>query len=242
MPVPGDTDTHDIIRPSHFLPVYQHLENLLNNLPSEFSPVNESMDSPARPDHAAWLKMAGILTRQALEPGNKAVGRPDGGTLPGHHEKMMANSTEALCSRLRLSKKEKHFVTGIIGNHSRPFHLYKAFKKKALTPKAVTRFFMSVETLAPYLLLLAFAGSRAGLVDRTSFWVFTRHMLHTYYKTYMPGKVCPPFVSGRDLITDFGLPPSPLFKRILARLEEGRLSGEIGNRTAALEMVRKFMP
>jgi hypothetical protein len=151
------------------------------------------------------------------------------------------NAVEAVCSRLRLSIKERNFINGIIRHYTRPFHLYNTFKRKLLTPKTVTRFFMDVGPLTPHLMLCAQAETRSVPFDPDAFSNFFKHILRAYNETYLPGKSCPPLVSGRDLMSVFGLPPSPLIQKVLTRLEEARLSGEVADRASALQMAEKMI-
>jgi len=216
-----------------FPPAYVHLESLLNHPPPGYPARGTGIEPSLPPNPAAWLKFANILACQ-----NR---RPDGGELPENHEKDMVDTARSICHRLRLSTKEDTFVTGIVANRNRPFYLHKAFKEEKLTPKAVTRFFMTAGPLAQHLLMFAMAEARSRSKDPESFSDFIQHMFRTYLETYLPAKARPPLVSGRDLMSIFGLQASPLFKQILARIEEGRLSGEITDRASALSVAEKMV-
>jgi poly(A) polymerase len=104
---------------------------------------------------------------------------------------------------------------------------------------------MAVESLAPPLLLHLLATARSASADLwknpKSLSDFVRYMLHAYHNTYLPRKARPPLVTGRDLQVVFGLSPSPLFKQVLTRIEEDRLSGEISDRTSALKIAEKMI-
>ena len=215
------------------IPAYTHLENLLNHPPPEFPGNTSDWGLPAFQDRVAWQKLAMLLTPCPEGPsGNdEAVDR-----------------AESVCQRLRLSTKEKTFVTCMVRNHAHLHHLHDLFRQKSLSPRAVAKFFMAVESLTPHLLLHLLATTRSASAhpDRNpaSLPDFVRHMLHAYRKTYRPRKSLPPFVTGRDLQMLFGIAPSPLFKQVLTRIDEGRLSGEIADRETALtfaaEMIQKF--
>jgi len=235
-PAPGDAVPNDACHRTRFLSAYRHLEKLLNHPPPGCPHHVAASDSPDPLKKAVWLKLALILIRHNFGPAIRTAGRPDGDAASGGRDKIMAAATEAVCCRLRLSARERDFVTGIVRHHSRPFHLHGAHVRGDLTPTRIARFFMAVGTLAPHLLLCTLAEARDIPRNGTSFSNFVRRMLHAYYETYLPGKARPPFVSGRDLVRVFGLPPSPLFQKILTRLEEGRLAGEITDRATALEI------
>ncbi len=215
---------------SQFPDAYRFLEHLLNNPPFDFPPDEIIARAP-------WLKFTNLLS---------LAGKYGGAHLP---EGESVSWTMDTCRRLRLSANEANFVSGIVAHRDRIPQLYEDFLKERLTRKAVTRFFMLVNALAPSLLLLTMAGTFESHPDRppeTSFSDFARYLLCAFYDTYLPKKAVPPFVTGRDLITVFGLSPSPFFNTILTRLEEERLSGEIADRQSALktagEIIQAFIP
>jgi hypothetical protein len=70
---------------------------------------------------------------------------------------------------------------------------------------------------------------------------FTAELLHTYAFAHTPRLHSPPPISGNDLIREFGLKPSALFKQILDSIEEERLSRSELGRAEALEMVRTYL-
>ena len=152
---------------------------------------------------------------------------------------------EKACGRLRLSRKEQHLLTDIVLLHKTPRHLYECQCKKMLDPRAITRFFMSGSVHTPHLLLYALAEAKSELSgnarNTNSFSDFILQLLRTYYETFLVRKKLPPLITGRDLISVFGLSPSADFRRILTRLKEERLSGNITDRESALAMIREMI-
>jgi hypothetical protein len=70
---------------------------------------------------------------------------------------------------------------------------------------------------------------------------FTAELLHTYAFAYTPRWRSPAPISGNDLIREFGLKPSALFKQILDSIDEERLArSELGH-AEALAMVRAYL-
>jgi len=51
----------------------------------------------------------------------------------------------------------------------------------------------------------------------------------------------PVLITGNDLINEFGLSPSPLFKKIIFKVEEAMLSNQINTRQEALSLVKKLL-
>jgi hypothetical protein len=78
--------------------------------------------------------------------------------------------------------------------------------------------------------------------DRDSGFInFCDDLLDAYIDYKDRQAAMPPLISGNDLISVFGLSPSPRFKHILNRVDEGRLSGELATRDQALKWVRAYL-
>jgi hypothetical protein len=78
--------------------------------------------------------------------------------------------------------------------------------------------------------------------DRSrAFIKFINQLLAEFETDFKPKKSMPPMINGHDLIHKFGLKPSPLFKKILDRLEEERLSKSEMSRQEALEFAKRLI-
>ena len=73
------------------------------------------------------------------------------------------------------------------------------------------------------------------------FSAFTQQMLTSYFQHFLPASSIPPLITGHDLITEFGLTPSPLFRKILGRVEESRLAGKVKDRAGALRIAANYI-
>jgi hypothetical protein len=107
------------------------------------------------------------------------------------------------------------------------------------------RFFRGAHAVLPDLLLNAAAdlmAEPAAPAGRSQdVRSFTAELLHTYAFVYTPRLQSPPPISGNDLMREFGLKPSALFKQILDSIEEERLLRRELGRAEALEMVRAYL-
>jgi hypothetical protein len=75
--------------------------------------------------------------------------------------------------------------------------------------------------------------------DRSrAFIKFANQLVAQFETDFKPKKSMPPLISGHDLKNNFGLKPSPLFKKILDRLEEERLSRSDMTRQDAEALVK----
>jgi hypothetical protein len=78
--------------------------------------------------------------------------------------------------------------------------------------------------------------------DRSrAFIKFSNQLFAEFETDFKPKKSIPPLITGHDLINKFGLNPSPLFKRILDRMEEERLSRSEMSQQEAEALVKKLI-
>jgi poly(A) polymerase len=66
-------------------------------------------------------------------------------------------------------------------------------------------------------------------------------MMHQFFYRFKPKIDEPPLITGRDLIHEFGLVPSPEFKTILNLVQEEKLTNKIKSRSEALAWVRDYL-
>jgi hypothetical protein len=96
----------------------------------------------------------------------------------------------------------------------------------------------------PYLLLHAGADmqgkSEAG-DTAANFSRFLDTLSERYFSLFLVKKSAAPLLTGQDLIDIFGLTPSPLFKDILQRVEEKRLSEEGIDRKSAMNFAKRLI-
>jgi hypothetical protein len=118
-------------------------------------------------------------------------------------------------------------------------------QKKTLTHKGVTRFFIKCGDITPALLLHTIADimAKRSTTDQANkaFMCFVTDMIRDYFYDFNCKIKEPPLITGRDLIHEFELTPSPLFKTILNLVQEETLTGTIKNRSEALAWVRDYL-
>jgi len=214
----------------HTMKAFYHLENILNNK------ITHSIDENTAP----LLKFA-ILLHDTGKPLVKKADN-DGNVHFYGHSKKGAEITKGISSRLKLSTKEKYFIDFIIRNHIDPLHLFVAKSEGTLTNKGITRFFIKCGDNTPCLLLHSIADIK-GKGDKANeeFIEFAKNMILKYFSEFMQRKKMPALITGNDLINKFGLSPSPLFKKIISKVEEARLSNQINTRQEALSLVKKIL-
>jgi hypothetical protein len=227
----------------HTMTAYSHLETILNDchnlLPEAYGQFEPCTDT----FKGAILKCSILL---------HDIGKPSARTTDGKgnihfygHGKKSADMTKIIVRRLRFSNHEETYLDFIIRNHIRPLFLFIAHQNKTLTQKGIARFFLKCGKYAPDLLIHTIADikGKGDIKDERNelFINFAREMVKYYFSYFQVEKSKPPLITGRDLISHFALTPSPLFKKILRRVEEERISNKIRRKDEAMLLVRKIL-
>ena len=223
----------------HTLDAYRKLEELLNH-PESLIPPN-LIDAVFHRIDRPLLKLS-ILLHDIGKPCTRT--EDSKGTIHFYgHEKAGAGLFRQIARRLTLSNKEADYVNRIIENHLRPLHLFTASRRQPLSRQSRVRFFMRCRDLCPALLVHAVADARAKTIPDASrpFAEFAAGLLNDFFLQFTPESVKPPLITGRDLIQELGLAPSPLFKKILLAVEEARLIQNNLTRSEALSLARNLL-
>jgi len=145
------------------------------------------------------------------------------------HDKIGAEIARDICRRLRLSRHQIERVVWLVSQHMRFAHLPKMRenKRKRLVR---TEGFNELKELCRIDCL----ASHRNL--STIEWVEN-------YQTYMPQEVLrpEPLLRGRDLI-ELGYSPGPLFSKILKKVEDLQLDGQVAEKEQARNFVLKRWP
>ncbi|MBU2520951.1 MAG: HD domain-containing protein [Proteobacteria bacterium] len=224
----------------HTMKAFYHLEKILNNYSDFLENINSRIVHSIDANTAALLKFA-ILLHDTGKPRVKKADSEGNVRFYGHSRKGV-EITENIASRIKLSTKDKKFIDFIIRNHVRPLHLFIAKRKGTLTNKGITRFFITCGDITPCLLLHSIADMKGkGDKGEKEFIDFAKNMISIYFLEFMPRKKISALITGNDLINEFGLSPSPLFKKILSSIEEARLLNQINTKQEALALVKDII-
>jgi poly(A) polymerase len=224
---------------------YGRLEELLKDpaktLPPTLEPYYQNLSDTVKAllkFCILWHDIGGL----ALEGQNAD---PSTDVSPAVNPARSAQMAQRLCKRYRFANRHTEYINLIIENQTRPFSLFSAYQSNTVTVKETTRLFMKCRAQTPALMLHALADmyGRQGKNSARgrAFLEFVIHLLQDRYTAFEAKAALPPLISGRDLIDEFELAPSPLFKRILRVVEEKRLSGKTRTRSDALQMVKNFL-
>jgi tRNA nucleotidyltransferase/poly(A) polymerase len=134
---------------------------------------------------------------------------------------------EQAAQRLKLSNKEAEFIN-LISAHNQIIASLDSAKRSAITG-------LLRELGDDIYAALAFGIASAGNVpDQDRRIRLAREIVTIYHEEYLPRLRRLPFITGDDLIQQFGLSPSPFFKDILSSIELLALEGRITTRDEAL--------
>jgi tRNA nucleotidyltransferase/poly(A) polymerase len=229
----------------HTLRAYDHLERLLDSGPDQAlltvkgAPFAHRITESRRP----LLKFS-ILLHDIGKPAVQTVDR-DGNLHFYGHERQSAQMAEAICKRIKCSTRNADSICFLVRHHTRPLSLFRALNEQHADPRAITRFFIKCAEHTCELLMCAAADMLAkekAQNDRSrAFIKFSNQLFAEFETDFKPKKSIPPLITGHDLINKFGLNPSPLFKRILDRMEEERLSRSEMSQQEAEALVKKLI-
>lgn len=228
----------------HTMKAYSHLETILND-PAKILPediciqIRQYLDD----EKTVLLKYA-ILLHDIGKPWAKTIDGKGKIHFYGHPQKS-ADLAQKISQELKFSNREKRFADVIIRNHLNPLFLFTAMQKKTLTRRGVTRFFIKCGDNTPALLLHTIADTMAkrDMPNQANkdFLCFVTDMIRNFFYDFKRKIKEPPLITGHDLIHEFALIPSPLFKTILNLVQEEKLTGTIKSRSEALGWVRDYL-
>jgi poly(A) polymerase len=227
----------------HTMKAYSHLETILNDC-HRFLPEAHGQFEPCTNTSRKSLLKCSILLHDIGKPSARTTDDKGNVHFYGHGKKS-ADMTKKIVHRLRFSNHEASYIDFIVRNHIRPLFLFTAHQNKTITQKGIARFFLKCDTYAPDLLVHTMADikGKSNKYDKRNeaFINFAREMVKYYFSYFHTEKSKPPLITGKDLINGFALTPSPLFNKILRRVEEARISKKIQNKDEAMQLVKKIL-
>ena len=227
----------------HTLQAFFHLEDLLGPRQKLLMVGDRPAARQVSETQFPLLKFS-ILLHDVAKPAVQTV-NDDGRRHFYGHERQSAHMAETICRRLKCSKRDTDTICFLVRHHGRPRLLFTALEEQNAGSRAVTRFFMKCTEHMPDLLIMAAADmlGKQKQPDKTSaaFTAFLNQLLFDFENNFRPRASGPPLISGHDLTAKFGLEPSPLFKKILTRVEEERLSRSNMTRQEAVNLVRELI-
>jgi len=237
---------------SHHLDVWEHnLEALVQMerilaAPGDFFPASGEAMAAYLGGASRRLRLKwAALFHDLGKPATHELRADKGGRITFYnHDRVGARIFDELALRLRWSNEARERVARLIASHMRPFHLANVARTGGLTLRAAIRMIRAGGDELEGLFLLAMADSLAGQgVERIAgmeaeLAELYCHLAQVRREHVEPVRSGPVLLTGRDLIEKLHLVPGPLFKRILATVEEARMTGEVNDADGALRLAR----
>ncbi len=241
----------------HTLEVFHRIEYLLDHLDKAFAKYAKKLSFATT--QKPLYKMAALL-HDVAKP---ATAKVQGDRLRFfYHEQKGARMAKVILERLHYSRAEIRLICAMIGEHLRPSNLAS---NDVITDKGAYHFFRDLGEAALPMLLLCWADYTSYITDaqlrrvlpksaepmmslaqaqRTANVGKTlRHLqvLSLLFKKYFdqPKKIQPTrLITGRDVMNELSLPPSPKIGEILEAVAVAQVEGKVTDREEALAFIK----
>ena len=223
---------------------YEYLERLLDPEDQTMRRLRGRLFPDSDKSRSGLLKLA-LLFHDIGQPATQTTAPEERTHDLRRHASVSATMAGDISRRLRFSVYQTGTIDFILRNHYRPFLLFRAWQKNVAIQKMFVRFFMKCGDFTPHLLMHALAEFRGKKVSddpvTQEFTEFILKLIGEYSSVLLPKASLPRPLNGHDLINEFGLKPSALFKRILKRVEAEHLLRPTFTREQAIKLVQKLL-
>ncbi|MGD8238055.1 MAG: HD domain-containing protein [Armatimonadota bacterium] len=237
-------DRHHLDVWEHTLATFEQVEEILCHVEHYFPAHTREMQRYlARGETVGVLKLAALL-HDVAKPAVMQVddeGRP---AFAGHSAEGARMAGRA-ADRLRLSRRDRQALVGLVRHHRRPMELIEVAARGKLRPRTMARYFRTTGHHSVGLLLLALAHGRAMLGPaqapdwQAAVTELVSRLLDFYFDEYVPKEKLPRLLTGRDLLDEFSLSPGPELGEMLEALQDAQMADQVRTKQEALEFVRE---
>jgi putative nucleotidyltransferase with HDIG domain len=228
----------------HAMSAYEEMETILGDCAKLWPEFAKEIDTYLRADDRKVLLKWAAMLHDLGKPATRSVDASGRVRFLGHEEEG-ARHVKDICTRLKMSRQNRLYVTFIVQEHLRPLFLFDAEQRGSLTSRGIVRFARKYQDDIIGLVIHSVADQRAkgGARDESlrGLTKFFQGMLSLYFCDLRPKMTAQRLVTGHDLIKHFNLKPSELVGRLLDKVEEGRLSGQIETKKEAIELVARLI-
>ena len=242
--------------PPHYLNVFDHTLAALAAWAQMRRADFAVLPDPLRPAVQSYLQelLTGHISRQELLPlalllhdtGKPLTCSEDDQAKIRFlgHERESAKIAQQVLHRFRFSAQATTYVRTVVAQHMRPLLLAQ---EQSVSRRAVYRFFRDTAVGAGAgvaTVLHALADQQAtyppsqGQVETQAVLNVVQQLLTAYFERRDQAVDPPPLLTGRDLMTGFGLTEGRLIGLMLSRLKEAQAIGQVQTRAEAVAFLR----
>ena len=183
----------------------------------------------------------GALLHDIGKPATRGV-RPDGRVTFLGHDRAGAETTRALCRRLRTSGRLRSYLSALTEHH---LVLGFLVHERPLSRRAVFRYLSICEPVEVEVTLLSCAdrlATRGSSHERAiaAHLDLARELMAEALEWRAAGGAPRAPVRGDELAAELEMPRGPELGRTLAALQEARFAGEAADRASALDLARRL--
>lgn len=143
------------------------------------------------------------------------------------------DSAKQSAIRLKMSRKEVEFIHEMALKRAKILDSYKEMEGMADETKIIGLLKEFRGDVYPLIIL--------AIAQEPSIIAFCKEVVRFYDNVFKPRAALLPIITGDDLINTLNLKPSPIFKEILAEIEDMVLYGRISSKEEALKMAEKML-
>jgi len=143
------------------------------------------------------------------------------------------DSAKQSAIRLKMSRKEVKFIHEMALKRAKILDSYKEMQGMADETKIIGLLKEFRGDVYPLIIL--------AIAQEPSITAFCKEVVRFYDNVFKPRAAMLPIITGDDLINIFNLKPSPIFKELLAEIEDMILYGRISSKEEALKMVEEML-
>ncbi|GER92464.1 [cytidine(C)-cytidine(C)-adenosine (A)]-adding enzyme [hot springs metagenome] len=143
------------------------------------------------------------------------------------------NAAKQSAIELKMSRKEVEFIHKMVVNRSKILNCYR--KMLGITDETEIIELLKVFRDDVYSLIILTIAQKPSTAE------FCKEMIKLYENVFKPRAALLPIITGNDIMNTFNLKPSPMFKEILAAIEDLVLKGKITSNEEALKVVKKMI-
>jgi len=166
------------------------------------------------------------------------IGKPPTATFSGgrisfpNHDQVGAELADAICRRLRFSNAQREAIVAMVKRHMMFISL------PDMRPARRARFLAEPTIDEEIELHRADCSASHGKLDN---YYLAREELKRMRAESAAPALPPPLITGHDLRDLLHVPPGPIYRRVLAAVQDAQLEGQVRSREEALALARRIV-